>query len=93
MSEFARGAGRDGAEGVPDPASGGTPNESRLPNLQGLDEGLAEQPDGSDPSDDLDADRAAEAGSVSGSGIGDAPTSSSDPMPDMAGTKPDVPRT
>jgi hypothetical protein len=65
------------------------PQESDLPQLQGLDEGLAD-PAGDDSlgSGTSDPDRASDAGSVSGSGLGDSPTGSADPMPDMAGTDP-----
>jgi hypothetical protein len=70
---------------VPEAAGGDLPEESELPGLQGLDEGLGDAPSDADSANG-DPDRASEAGSVSGTGIGDAPTGSSDPMPDMAGT-------
>lgn len=92
MSDAAVGPTSAGAERTPDNASGGPPSDVDLPAMQGLEGALPERDD-ADVSADADPDRASEAGSVRSSDIGDAPTSASDPMPDMAGTqKEDPPR-
>lgn len=76
MTEIS-GAGPAGTSGA---AAGGTPDESDLPRLQGLDQS-ADDP--SDPAAARRSDAASEAGPV------DPPAddeSASDPMTDMSGT-------
>jgi hypothetical protein len=83
MSELTGGAATGGQIGRADAASGGTPDESDLPSLQGLDEAVD---DPSDPEAARSGDDAP--GEVPFSQLmssGDS-KSASDPMPDMSGT-------
>ena len=86
MSELSHEGARGDASTTPDAAAGDVPSQSDLPGMQGLGRNLANQgnvdPDAADP----DADRGSAAGDVLTSAIDDAPTSGSDPMPDMSGT-------
>jgi hypothetical protein len=83
MSEMTSGAATGGQIGPADAAAGGTPSESDLPKLQGLDES-AEDP--SDPEAAREGDGTpGEAQVADLMDTGDS-KGASDPIPDMSGT-------
>jgi hypothetical protein len=83
MSELTGGAATGGEIGPADAAAGGTPTESDLPNLQGLDESVD---DPSDPEAAREGDDAL--GGTTPTDLMNSGDSkgASDPMPDLSGT-------
>jgi hypothetical protein len=78
MSEMSSGSAANSTS-RPDAAAGDMPAESDLPAMQGLDSGVTD-------ADAVGADLADDTGSISETSTEGARTSSSDPMPDIAGT-------
>jgi hypothetical protein len=85
MSEMSGAAKAVGAESL-DNAAAGVSEASELARMQGLDEGITDEPDGDSTSAAKDPESPGGAASVRGTAAGDASKSSSDPMPDMAGS-------
>jgi len=82
MSGMTGGAGTGGQIGPADPAAGGTPDESDLPRLQGLDDSVD---DPSDPEAARGDETADDVPFAQLMGSGDS-KGAADPMPDQAGT-------
>jgi hypothetical protein len=83
MSEMSSGSAANSTS-RPDAAAGDMPAESDLPAMQGLDSGVTSGTD--QDADAVGADLADDTGNISETSTEGTPTSSSDPMPDIAGT-------